>query len=287
MLSKIEVEEYAEFLAQLYPVTANISIRLYKELNITQLRKDFSTYLRCKSKVPWSFTAEEVQHLNLLKDYESIFAVQFDAAIRSVIKRKYPTLLANVRDVEQECRMVIVHALWTYDGRSALITFIFRCIQNLLKGLLNHQDIINRPSKKISSQLAQVTKIMRETNASYEDAVMQVGNKNLLKYKNVALHARSFSFDTIADEENKPFDIAFIPDKTHSPYLEENLDKMREAILYAPLSELQKSALETVLEGNHLSDLADELGFTRQHISKQYTDALVILRHQMGIAIAA
>lgn len=287
MFSKVEVVEYAESLAGLYPDTVKICVRLYNELNFTQLRKDFSNYLNLGSKAGQSFTVEEVRHLKLIKDYETVFATQFDAAIRSIIKKKYPSLLSNVRDVEQECRLIIVNALWSYDGSRALITFVLRCVQNLLQGLLNNTEIIDRPSKKISNQLAQVTKLMRDTNVSYEAAVSQVGNMNLLKYKNVALSAKSYSFESISKEENTTFDIAYVSSKEKSPYLEDNLDKMRTAILHAPLTNLQKLALEAFLEGRHLADLADEMGVTRQHISRQYTDSLIILRQQMGVSVAA
>lgn len=289
MLNAIEVREYADFLALLYPTTVRIATRLYREADIKQLRHDFSCFQKNKGTV--KFMDSEIAHMKSLKDYEIVFCQQYDATIVGLVQSRFPSLLSRLDDVIQDCRLVVVEMLWTYNGSVQIHTYAHTCIYNELQTLMGkYNHLVAGPSKKIAAQINELVQLMSDNKVSFEDAVSLLGNVHLSKYKDRALGGKSISISCLTnDKEDREYynwedKIAVCEDD--NDIFNENMESMRQALEEVELTKLQRMALEWFLEGKPLCDLATRLNYTRQHISAQYVKALDIIREHMGVSVA-
>lgn len=271
MMTLAEVGEYEGFLASLYPVSLRISIRLYREKNFRKLRSDFNAFLKNPKTCTVMFMPNEIEHLNTIKEYEKLFWCQYDAAVNDMLKKSFMMLLPHRDDVIQDCRLLVVENIWEYDGRAGLHTFMHKSINHLLQALIRKYELIAGPSKVVACQIAKARKIMREKDISYEEAVEQLKKPNLNKYK-------------FAQKQQEDFEARaqFLTQQaTLTDRLREELALLSEAMESVELSPIQRVAINTFLEGTSLSDTAQRLNYTRQHLSAQFLLGVDKLREFM------
>lgn len=181
-------------------------------------------------------------------------------------------------DYIQEGMCAIADSMYAYNGSTEFSTYTSRAVRNRLIDYARRNNSLSPVKKRILKLQTEVKRFMIKGNMSFDEAVkaMDVTDSDLDELK------CSMSSVITGPEENDGWD-EFLSAYSHAGFDGEavlNAEQVRQALTDAPLSDLERDVLESVLNGGTKSEVTELYNVSRSAGSQAYDRAINKIREK-------